>query len=53
MSAEQQKQAEDLASIDVFSSEYDFSVDEYQKTLNESNPAGAAAEWVTEKILSG
>ncbi len=53
MSAEQQKQAEELASIDVFSSEYDFSVDEYQKTLNESNPAGAAAEWVTEKFCPG
>lgn len=53
MSAEQQKQAEELASIDVFSSKYDFSIDEYHKTLNESNPAGAATDWVTEKFCPG
>ncbi len=53
MTAEQQKQAEELASIDVFSSDYDFAVDEYQKKLNESNPAGVATDWVTEKFCPG
>ncbi len=53
MSTEQQKQAEELASIDMFSSNYDIALEEYYKTLNESNTAGAATDWVTEKFRPG
>lgn len=46
LTEEQQERAEALSEIDL-------SDDAYQKTLNESNPAGAAADWVTEKLHPG
>ena len=46
MTEEQQKRAEALTKIDT-------SDDAYQRTLNESNPAGVAADWVTEKFRPG
>ncbi len=46
MTEEQRKRAEALSKIDI-------SDDAYQRTLNESNPASVAADWVTEKFRPG
>jgi len=46
MTEEQQKRAEALSKLDIAD-------DAYQRTLNESNPAGVAADWVTAKLHPG
>ena len=46
MTEEQQKRAEALSKVDIAD-------DAYQRTLNESNPAGVAADWVTAKLHPG
>lgn len=53
MSAEQQNQAEELASIDLMNGDYDQLSDAYRRILNESNPGGVATDWATKKFCPG